>query len=974
MGAGVKLVGHNPRKLRHNLPMSKRALCLLIVIGFSSCKVGERHTLPTQPITADSNAELGMSKFRVIGPFPLANDQLPASKDTPTVFGAVGKPATGLTVDYLANYFGVNEAGLTEPAVRTLSSPDRALPAGFVNQEVQTIYGPMHDPLYLDLRELFRTSGYIAPAAPAGNTARESPTDFATAYAVCQILSPKAQEVVLLLGVDNAAKVWINNALAFESSDLAPTASDERLHMAVVNFRKGPNLVVAKAYNVHSGWALTLRFMGTERVRKLLQTNAEGRILTRRVLIHGQPAILTALAQALYPASSHPRLQFSDSAGRIAFSTGSEASSAPFWQCVPGIYRATLISDSGTADEQVYCGPDPNLMLRRYQSRAERVRKTKDVISINTQAIIHRLTHLLKPENRKDEDPGWQSKIVYTVSECEQVIGDMERRKPAFRDVIGRHLRGYRSRIDGQVQHYMVYAPKNYSRTHRPIPLVVRVPYPTLPSRPFLESWHVADSDIIGLFQTLADQYGFAVLWANGRNARSTTSVGFPVGTTDIFEAIAAVQADYSIDDDRIYLTGDCQGGLEALGLAMRFPGRFAASGLTSPFFTRVEPGRERTSFNASDVVQSAASAWDDANSPMNLVENIRNLPVAIFHEKQHKHSPLAPSLEFVKRAAAAGIEVPLEVIDYESGTVCPIRSPLAKCFEFFKGKSRQQRPQVVTLRTAELKYGVAYWLRLLEKDTSGEMAMIRGETRGGNRVSMTSSNVNRFEILLPPLGYRPGTELSVVLNGNEVFRGIPTGGALQLPAQSGETSTAELRKTPGHEGPIVDAFGDGFLVVEGTIGSGAERRQITKLARDLCANWKKAYFVDCPLKTDREITGSDIEEKNLVLFGTADTNAVVSRIAHRLPLSASSEGVCIAGRDFPGRNVGYALVYPNPLNPRRYVVVVGGNRPRSLVCPISYPWMDAIADYFVWNGESSSAAIILGAGHFDGSWRNTIP
>ncbi len=104
--------------------------------------MGERHTLPTQSITADSNAELGVRKFRVIGPFPLANDQLPPSKDTPTVFGVVGKPTTGLTVDYLASHFGANEAGLTESVVGTLTSLDRSFPAGFVNRNFQTIYGP----------------------------------------------------------------------------------------------------------------------------------------------------------------------------------------------------------------------------------------------------------------------------------------------------------------------------------------------------------------------------------------------------------------------------------------------------------------------------------------------------------------------------------------------------------------------------------------------------------------------------------------------------------------------------------------------------------------------------------------------------------------------------------------------------------------------------------------------------------------
>jgi hypothetical protein len=51
-----------------------------------------------------------------------------------------------------------------------------------------------------------------------------------------------------------------------------------------------------------------------------------------------------------------------------------------------------------------------------------------------------------------------------------------------------------------------------------------------------------------------------------------------------------------------------------------------------------------------------------------------------------------------------------------------------------------------------------------------------------------------------------------------------------------------------------------------------------------LRSEWKKAYFVECPVKRDVEVSEADIAKHNLILVGDKATNSVIGRMADRLP------------------------------------------------------------------------------------------
>ena len=116
--------------------------------------------------------------------------------------------------------------------------------------------------------------------------------------------------------------------------------------------------------------------------------------------------------------------------------------------------------------------------------------------------------------------------------------------------------------------------------------------------------------------------------------------------------------------------------------------------------------------------------------------------------------------------------------------------------------------------------------------------------------------------------------------------------------------------------------------------------------------------------KADAEVNDADIAEKNLILVGTPKQNRLLARVADKLPVSSFTTACRIAGKDFRGQDVSLAMVYPNPLNPKRYVLLLPevyvGTR------PLDYP------DWVVLQGpkDGKGQSRILDKGTFDAKWQ----
>ena len=63
----------------------------------------------------------------------------------------------------------------------------------------------------------------------------------------------------------------------------------------------------------------------------------------------------------------------------------------------------------------------------------------------------------------------------------------------------------------------------------------------------------------------------------------------------------------------------------------------------------------------------------------------------------------------------------------------------------------------------------------------------------------------------------------------------------------------------------------------------------------------------------------------NLILWGDPTSNALLAKIADKLPIKWDKDGVRLGSKTFDAGHHVPVLIYPNPLNPKRYVVLNSG-------------------------------------------------
>jgi len=146
-----------------------------------------------------------------------------------------------------------------------------------------------------------------------------------------------------------------------------------------------------------------------------------------------------------------------------------------------------------------------------------------------------------------------------------------------------------------------------------------------------------------------------------------------------------------------------------------------------------------------------------------------------------------------------------------------------------------------------------------------------------------------------------------------------------------------------------------------------ATRRAAEILARE----WMARANGSVTIKADAEVTREDIAGYNLILFGNARVNSFIAQINDRLPIKFGAAGLIAGDKTLTNGDVGMALVYPNPLNPQRYVVIVGGTSAESMKTAARLR-LHELPDYAVFDNRTLSGEKLqfVDGGFFDKFWR----
>ena len=501
-------------------------------------------------------------------------------------------------------------------------------------------------------------------------------------------------------------------------------------------------------------------------------------------------------------------------------------------------------------------------------------------------------------------------------------------------------LHAYYSAMDGSVQPYHITLPADYD--------------PAKPTRLYV--WlhgrqnNTTESEFIFSFMKprppgnapVADQ-GQIQLDLFGR----INSAGWHwAGEADVFEAIAAAKKRFKIDDKRILLRGFSMGGEGSWHIALHHPDQFAAAEIGAGTWSN----RAAAVPGLTPYQLATLTIWEDMEQ---WALNAYNLPIAGHDGDRDNQTnslpPAAPGtanrgqLESSLRTraqleregfAAEGDpnflrlkgtpDIFLISKDTGHGTSPLVRQQLDAFLKEW-GDKGQTSPDHIKFVTYTTRYNRDYWVSVEGLGTHYKRADVDAvRSDGGKSIQIKTSNVRRL-----------------VLRETEKAKTISIDGQV-LKAKAGPEITLEksaawkvvkngnetgLHKTHALQGPIDDAFIDPFLLVRptGAAWNEAVNQQALRSLARFEKLWAK-YFRGHPfVKDDKDVTAADMAKYHLVLFGDPGSNSWIARMNNKLPVRWTKDSVSMAGQSFPASDSFPALIYPNPLNPKKYVVLNTG-------------------------------------------------
>jgi len=534
-------------------------------------------------------------------------------------------------------------------------------------------------------------------------------------------------------------------------------------------------------------------------------------------------------------------------------------------------------------------------------------------------------------------------------------------------------VRGYRSRLDGSYQPFGLEIPESLDLS-RPVPLLV-----------WLHGRGDKTTDLHFLHQCLsrsqafqgkaAEQTDAIVLHPFGRHC-----VGWKhAGEIDVFEAIERVLADYPVDPDRIALAGFSMGGAGAWHIGAHYRDRFCAVHAGAGFAET----KEYVNLSPEDYPLShVQTLWQLYDAPAYRL-NFLNGPVLAYSGAEDKQKQAADLME--RELAEVGLELPHLVGEgmghrYDEESVAAIWAWLRDAW----AAGRDPAPREVVWQTPTLRYPGHSWLRLegLEQHWTSATARGRLEPGEGGVVSRIVLDLEKVEAL--SIGTGGAFDLAgaaIELDGArlEVARpGFPVHAVHLVRGEDGWSwgEPARGRKRPGMQGPIDDAFLDRFVVVgpDRAPDEPAFARWVDFELGRFRDRWAALMRGRLPEKASGDLTSEDIREANLVLWGDPESNPMIAEIAASLPVTWTGTHFTIQGESYERGSHVPVFVYPNPLNPDRYVVLNSGltfreahDRTNSQQNPKLPDWavlgLDRLPD-------AEAAGRFVAGGFFDESWQ----
>ncbi|MFK7778702.1 MAG: prolyl oligopeptidase family serine peptidase [Gimesia sp.] len=417
-------------------------------------------------------------------------------------------------------------------------------------------------------------------------------------------------------------------------------------------------------------------------------------------------------------------------------------------------------------------------------------------------------------------------------------------------------------------------------------------------------------------------------------------------GEADVHEAIADVTRRHMIDKKRITLRGFSMGGAGAWHLGLHYPSLWSGVGPGAGFvdFYQYQNHKEKLPHYQDKTLR----IYDSIDYALNAA----NVPVVTYGGGKDKQ--LVSSTRMVEQAQSHDIKIPLYI---SPEATHQSRMPAFQDYlADLLNHSKQGRPdwpgkKQIRFITYTPKFNQCEWLTIEELDKIYEPTIVEGgiEKESGNLI-LTTENVNSLSIArdiaykveldgtLLPLesaaeGLLPQVYFVKSNNGWDVLKYEDSRSFVENP---------DKKKRHNLQGPIDDAFTLPFVCVKGT--GKPWKKELNEWSQSVLTLFEKEFDkwlrAKVPTINDHEVNDKIIADKNLILFGDPGSNSLIAKVIEDLPVQWDKDQITVNGKSYDTQNHGVVLIYPNPLNPARYVVINSGHTMHEKDFRASNSWL----------------------------------
>ena len=364
----------------------------------------------------------------------------------------------------------------------------------------------------------------------------------------------------------------------------------------------------------------------------------------------------------------------------------------------------------------------------------------------------------------------------------------------------------------------------------------------------------------------------------------------------EMMEAVPAMAQEFSIDLDRVFLSGYSDGGFTSLWLASRYPHLVAG-------------------------IAPECANWQYSN--VNQI-GLFNVPILVV-DGWSDGGYLERSFTRWHTLRTVGCDVAC-LIGHHGHTYAPYEdaSEFKQILDWAKPRRRNPWPKRVRYATWNLSWHRAFWVSIERMANPSLAAQIDAEAKDGNRIEVQAWNVAAYKLTLTDKLVDPTKPVTVITNGTQSHSGpfqvelaidvlkLPTGKFVKRAGMDGDITTQIERSCYGSK-EYLRIADRRWLWVKPTGG--------TEGTRALLGKWWPEWA-----KADTDLSDSEIAGHNLFLLGGPDVNKLTARFAADLPVKFGEGHFSIGKRVYGQPTNCVKFIHPNPLNPAKYVIVYAFN------------------------------------------------